>query len=69
MKRQPGKAAADIDRVPALEPQGRPEGYFQVIMRAVIKVDFVPRLQTQADRAPESLDPAAGIHGKRVSPV
>ena len=37
-------------------------------MRTVIKVDLVARLQTQSDGTPESLYPAAGIHGETGVP-
>ena len=38
-------------------------------MSAVIKIDLVTRLQPHSDGSPETLNPAAGIQAKRVSPV
>ncbi len=37
-------------------------------MSSVIKVNLVPRLQAQSDRPPETLHPAAGIHGETSVP-
>src|SRR4029077_17077295 len=68
IKRQPGKATARTVRVPVLEPEGRTEGNFKVIVRAVIEVNFVARFKAQADRTPESLDSPSGIHGETCVP-
>jgi hypothetical protein len=68
MKRQPGKAAVGISAVPVLESEGRTEGYLEVIMRSIIKVDFVARLKTQSDRAPEAFDTGARVHGEASVP-
>src|SRR6185369_1805123 len=51
-----------------LESESRPEGYFEVIMRAVIEVDLVTGLKTQSDGTPESFDSAAGVHGETGVP-
>ena len=67
-KRQPVWAAVGISGVPVLEPEGRTESYFKVIMRSVIEVDFVARLKTQSDRAPEAFDTGARVHGKTSVP-
>ena len=62
------EATARTVRVPALEPEGRTEGNFKVIVRAVIEVNFVARFKAQADRTPESLDSTSGIHGETCVP-
>ena len=55
--------------VPVLEPEGRTEGYFKVIMCAVIEVNLVASLKTQAKRTQNPSTPAPGYKAKRVSPV
>jgi hypothetical protein len=37
-------------------------------MRSVIEVDFVARLKTQSDRAPEAFDTGARVHGEASVP-
>src|ERR1700720_3200927 len=64
IKAAAGEATARMVQVPVLEPEGRSEGYFEVIMCAVIKVNLVARFKTQADRTPESFDSSSGIHGE-----
>src|SRR6185295_15689408 len=68
IKRQPGKAAAGTAPASLLETESRSKGYLKVIMSAVIKIDFVTRLQPQSDGSPEALNPAAGIHGEPCVP-
>ena len=43
-----------------LEPENRPETHFQIVTRAVIEIDLVASIQTEADRTPESFNAKSG---------
>jgi hypothetical protein len=47
-----------------LEAKSRPEGTFQVILAAVVEIDFVADLQAQPKEFPEAFNAASRVQSK-----
>lgn len=54
-KRRPKSRPPGELRIGLLESQSRPEGNPQIVMRAVLEVDFVAHLGAQSDRSDKAL--------------
>ena len=58
------KPCPDVRRWRSLEPEDRTEGYAQVVVRAVVEVDFVAEFKAQSQRAEAGLRSCSRIHGR-----